>query len=59
MSELFEKEFVSAYTNKSDMHSIKYLKSLCDDEDVNHVTEMGLCTGDEYSLLRHLLVMLH
>ena len=46
MSELFEKEFVSAYTNKSDMHEhVKYLKSLCDDEDVNHVTEMGTRTG--------------
>jgi cephalosporin hydroxylase len=24
---------------------VKYLKSLCDDEDVNHVTEMGTRTG--------------
>ena len=46
MSELFEKEFVNAYTNPSDMYEhVKYLKSLCDDEDVNHVTEMGTRTG--------------
>jgi len=46
MSNLFETEYINAYTQPSDMFEhVKYLKSLCDDQDVNHVTEMGTRTG--------------